>query len=101
MFYIVRTGGKQYIARPGQVFTIEKIPQAPGETVNLEVLATIDGETTETPTVNLGTPTCSQAVQAVVKGQGKGKKVITVKYKRKIRYRRRKNHRQQFSTVMI
>jgi len=52
--------------------------------------------------VNIGTPLLEDvAVNGHIVEQGKAKKIIVFKYKRRKRYRRKQGHRQQFTTVKI
>ncbi len=98
-FAIIKTGGKQYRIESGNTLKIEKLP-APtkgNEIVFDEVLLIDDGKTT-----TIGTPFIKGAVvKAEFEGEGRNKKVITIKYKNKTRYRRSKNHRQPFTKVKI
>ena len=70
----------------------------PGSRVQLsEVLLVSDGDT-----VKVGSPTVAGAVVvAEVVEHGKGKKVINFKYKAKVRYRRKRGHRQGFTQLSI
>jgi large subunit ribosomal protein L21 len=70
----------------------------PGSRVQLsEVLLVSDGDT-----VKVGSPTVDGAVVvAEVLEHGKGKKVINFKYKAKVRYRRKRGHRQGFTQLSI
>lgn len=52
--------------------------------------------------VTVGKPTIAGAkVLASVVGDGRKKKVIVFKYKSKVRYRRKKGHRQQYTRLAI
>ncbi|MFH1171525.1 MAG: 50S ribosomal protein L21, partial [bacterium] len=52
--------------------------------------------------VQIGTPLVAGAhVEASLVEHGKGKKVTVVKYKAKVRYRRKIGHRQQYTKVKI
>ncbi len=79
MYAIIATGGKQYKVSEGDVIRVEKLDVAEGAAYEFDqVLAVNDGELT------VGTPTVAGAVvKATVLGEGKGKKVIVYKYKRK------------------
>ena len=97
-YAILRTGSKQYRVRPGDVIDVEKLPVDEGSSMELtEVLAVSrDGETI------LGDPLVPNAsVLAQVRAQGKDDKVIVFKYKRKVRYRRKKGHRQHYTRLAI
>lgn len=95
---VIKTGGKQYLVEPGQKLKIEKIPGDVGGEVSFdEVLLVIDGQT-----VTVGAPGVSGAkVTAKVEKQGRGKKIEVVKFKPKVRYRKKIGHRQPFTEVSI
>ncbi|MDP3093360.1 MAG: 50S ribosomal protein L21 [bacterium] len=97
-FAVIRTGGKQYIVRPGQKLKIEKIEKEVGqEIVFNEVLLVVENEKTK-----IGTPLVENAkVKAKVLTQGKGKKVIILKFKPKTRYHKKMGHRQPYTEVEI
>jgi len=71
---------------------------AEGDTVELDrVLLIGDGDR-----VTIGTPTVDGAkVVATAKGTGKGDKVIVLKYKPKVRYRKKTGHRQLHTRLVI
>ena len=98
MYAIVNTGGKQYKVQEGDILRIEKIPGDIGADVDFDqVLMVSDGEN-----VTIGTPTVeSVGIKAHIVDQGKAKKVLVFKYKRRKRYRRKQGHRQQFTAVKI
>ena len=98
MYAVVNSGGKQYKVQQGQVLRIEKIPGDVGNPVTFEqVLMFSDGEN-----VSIGQPALQDtAVEGHIVEQGKAKKIIVFKYKRRKRYRRKKGHRQEFTAVRI
>ena len=98
MYAIVNTGGKQYKIKEGDVLRIEKIAGDIGNDVNFDqVLMVSDGEN-----ITVGTPTVENVgVKAHIVDQGKAKKIIVFKYKRRKRYRRKQGHRQQYTAVQI
>jgi len=69
-----------------------------GNTVELdEVLFIADGDK-----VSVGTPTIDGArVVATSQGEGKGKKIIVLKYKPKVRYQKKTGHRQFYTRLVI
>ncbi len=71
---------------------------AQGSTVELDkVLLVADGDK-----VTVGTPTIDGAkVVATSEGEGRGKKIIVFKYKRKSRYRKKTGHRQSYTRLTI
>ncbi len=98
-FAVVETGGKQYLVSDGSVFTTEIIKGAKvGENVTFDkVLLTDDGSN-----VTVGDPYIKGAsITAAYEAEGKGKKVVVVKYKAKSRYHKKRGHRQPFAKVSI
>lgn len=100
MIAVIKTGGKQYIIKEGELLTIEKIPVKAGESAELtEVLLTADDDGGN---VEIGTPLlANKQISSEVIEQGKGKKVMVIKYKPKVRYRRKVGHRQPFTKIKI
>ncbi len=98
MYAVVAAGGKQYKVREGETLRVEKIPGDVGNAVAFDkVLMYSDGET-----VSIGQPVLENvAVSGHIVEQGKAKKIIVFKYKRRKRYRRKQGHRQQFTAVKI
>ncbi len=97
-YAVIRTGGKQYRVAPGDVIRIEKVAGEPGASVEFtEVLmAAANGA------VQLGAPLLSGArVTARIMQQGKAKKVLVFKKKRRKNYRRHQGHRQQFTDLQV
>ena len=96
MYAIIATGGKQYKVSEGDIITIEKLGVEAGETVTFDqVIAVNDGSLKVADDVKNATVTAS-----VVK-EGRGKKVIVYKYKRKTGYHKKNGHRQAFTQVKI
>ena len=96
MYAIIATGGKQYKVSEGDIITIEKLGVEAGETVTFDqVIAVNDGTMKVADDVKTATVTAS-----VVK-EGRGKKVIVYKYKRKTGYHKKNGHRQAFTQVKI
>lgn len=97
MYAIIATGGKQYKVSEGDFIKVEKIEAAEGETVKFDqVLAVMDDS------LKIGNPTVSGAtVSATVIEQGKSRKVIVYKYKRKSGYHKKNGHRQLYTKVKI
>jgi large subunit ribosomal protein L21 len=96
MYAIIATGGKQYKVSEGDIITIEKLGLEEGESVTFDqVIAVNDGSMKVAGDVAKATVTGS-----VVK-EGRGKKVIVYKYKRKTGYHKKNGHRQPFTQVKI
>ena len=98
MYAVVSTGGKQYRVKEGDILRIEKIPGNVGESFSFDkVLLLSDGSE-----LTIGEPTVPNAsVNARIVQQGKSKKILVFKYKRRKRFRRKQGHRQPFTAVQI
>ncbi|HMA85290.1 MAG TPA: 50S ribosomal protein L21 [Desulfosalsimonadaceae bacterium] len=98
MYAVIATGGKQYRVKEGEVLRIEKMPGNVGESLAFDkVLLLSDGNE-----LTIGEPTVPNAsVNARIVEQGKGKKVLVFKYKRRKRSRSKQGHRQPFTAVQI
>ena len=97
-YAIVNTGGKQYRVTTGDTIRVESIPGDLGDTVELTDVRMLsqDGE------VTLGAPTVDGVrVVTEITDSGKGKKIVVFKYKAKVRYRRKKGHRQLFTDLTV
>ena len=97
MYAIIATGGKQYTVSEGDVIKVEKLGVNAGDTVTFDqVLFVNDGA------AKVGDPTVSGAsVTASGVEEGKDKKVIVYKYKRKTGYHKKNGHRQAYTKVKI
>lgn len=95
MFAVLKTGGKQYKVKAGDVLRVEKLDAAAGDTVQFNDILMV-GDT-------LGAPLVSGAcVQATVIDQIKADKVSTfVKRRRKHSSQRTRGHRQPLTLVRI
>ena len=96
MYAIIATGGKQYKVSEGDVIKVEKLDAEAGSTVSFDqVIAVSDG------TLKVGEDVAKATVSATVMEQGRGKKVIVYKYKRKTGYHKKNGHRQAYTQVKI
>ncbi len=97
MYAIIATGGKQYKVEEGDIIRVEKLEVEAGSKVTFDqVLVVNDGA------LKVGTPVVAGAtVEAEVIENGRGKKVIVYKYKRKTGYHKKNGHRQAYTAVKI
>ncbi len=96
MYAIIATGGKQYKVSEGDVIKVEKLDAEAGNTVTFDqVIAVSDGS------LKVGEAVANATVSATVMEQGRGKKVIVYKYKRKTGYHKKNGHRQAYTQVKI
>ena len=97
MFAIVQSGGKQYNVSEGDIITVEKLVNAVGDKVKLEVLLVSDNGK-----VVAGNPFVQGAeCEAEVVAHGKGDKIVVFKYKPKKNERKKQGHRQPFTQIKI
>lgn len=98
MFAVIKTGGKQYRVTEGEVVNVEKLEGEVGANVEIsEVLSVGEGEG-----LKVGTPLVAGAkVTAEIVEQGKGKKLIVFKKKRRKGFAKKQGHRQLFTSIKI
>ncbi len=97
MYAIIATGGKQYKVSEGDVIRVEKLGAEAGETVTFDQVLAVSGDSG----LKVGADVSGAAVTATVVKNGKGRKVIVYKYKRKSGYHKKNGHRQLFTQVKI
>jgi large subunit ribosomal protein L21 len=98
MFAVIKTGGKQYVVKEGDILSIEKLEVEPGQKVLFGEVLLVE---TEGQTL-IGTPLVAQAaVVAEVIETYKDEKVLVFKKKRRKQYRRTRGHRQLLTKVKI
>lgn len=99
MYAVVVTGGKQYRVAQGDVIYVEKLNAEVDTTVELDNVLVVSKESGE---LVVGKPVVEGAkVTAKVLAQGKGKKILVFKYKRKKDYRKKQGHRQPYTKLQI
>lgn len=97
MYAIIATGGKQYKVAEGDVIRVEKLGVEAGAEVVFDQVLVVSGDE-----VKVGDPTVAGAtVTATAVSDGKAKKVIVYKYKRKTGYHKKNGHRQAYTKVKI
>ncbi|MDE0037205.1 MAG: 50S ribosomal protein L21 [Gammaproteobacteria bacterium] len=98
MFAVFESGGKQHRVVEGEVVRLERLDGEPGETIVFDrVLMIAEGDD-----IVIGEPLVEGGqVTGEVVGQGLGKKIRVIKFKRRKNYLRKKGHRQAFTDVKI
>ncbi|MBQ1850471.1 MAG: 50S ribosomal protein L21 [Lachnospiraceae bacterium] len=96
MYAIIATGGKQYKVSEGDVIKVEKIDAEAGNTVTFDQVIAVSDDT-----LKVGADVANASVSATVVEQGRYRKVIVYKYKRKTGYHKKNGHRQYFTQVKI
>jgi large subunit ribosomal protein L21 len=98
MYAIIATGGKQYKVAEGDIIRVEKLGAAEGESFTFDQVLAVNNDNE----LVIGTPCVAGAtVSATVLGEGKAKKVIVYRYKRKSGYHKKNGHRQAYTQVKI
>ena len=98
MYAVIETGGKQYRVAQGDKIHVEKLDAVAGAEVSLDKVLMIgdDGK------VVLGKPFIAGAkVAAKVLSQGRDRKVLTIKFRRRKHHLKRIGHRQHFTELEI
>lgn len=97
MYAIIKTGGKQVKVEEGQSIFVEKLDVAEGEKVVFDEVIMVGGEDTK-----IGAPLVEGAsVEATVEKQGRDKKVVIYKYRRRKDSSTKKGHRQPYTKLTI
>jgi len=97
MHAIIETGGKQYRVAPGDVVRVETLEGEVGSEIELPLRAVFKDEGRLVAGPDLGQAT----VKGTIVGNGRGKKVLVFKFKRKKQYKRTIGHRQNFTEVKV
>jgi large subunit ribosomal protein L21 len=98
IYAIIEIGGKQYKVAPKQTIEVERLNVPEGDIVELDKVLFIGGD----KDTLVGNPIIKGAkVVATSLGEAKGEKVIVFKYKSKVRYRRKRGHRQTYTKILV
>jgi large subunit ribosomal protein L21 len=98
-YAIIKSGGKQYKVKAGEILKIEKLEESkPESKIEFkEILAYGDDKTIE-----VGTPLVVKAkVEATLIENGKNRTVLIFKKRRRKNSRRKNGHRQTYSLIRI
>lgn len=98
MHAVIKTGGKQYRVKEGDVLRVEKLGLEEGSKFDLsEVLMVSNGED-----IKIGAPLLEGAiVTAEVMSNGRAKKVKIMKFRRRKHSMKQMGHRQSYSEIKI
>jgi large subunit ribosomal protein L21 len=98
VYAVIESGGKQHKVSEGEVLRVEKIDAEVGTEITFDKVMMVKTD----DNVTIGKPYVDNAsVTAEVVEQGKHKKIIVFKYKRKKNYQRKQGHRQRYTTLRI
>jgi len=100
-YAVIRTGGKQYRVTPGSVLRLERLAGDVGASVEFPEVLLAASDEVDAP-VRIGRPLVEGAiVRGEIVAQGRDRKVLIFKKKRRKNYRRRRGHRQSITTVRV
>ena len=95
MYAIIKCGGKQYKVCEGDVLDVDKLSLEPKSTIDMEVLAVNDGE------LKIGDDISNAKVTAEVINEGREKKVIIYKKRRRKDSKLKRGYRRSYTKVKI
>ncbi len=98
MYAVFRTGGRQYRGKVGDVIDVDRLPNEVDEAIQIsDILLVGNGDSTV-----IGQPNVEGAsVKATIVRQFRGKKVIVFKYRQRTNFRRKRGHRQYYTSLRI
>ena len=96
MYAIIATGGKQYKVSEGDIIKIEKLDVEVGSAVTFDQVIAVSDQG-----LKVAGDVANATVTGTVLDQGKHRKVIVYKYKRKTGYHKKNGHRQAYTQVKI
>lgn len=102
-YAIIKTGGKQYKVKVGDIIKVEKIQANENQEIIFDdVLLIFDEKNGAVKDIKIGKPFVKDAkIKAKVLEQGRDKKITVIKYKPKIRYKKKYGHRQPYTKIEI
>lgn len=96
-YAIIQVGGKQFNVCEGDIVKVPLLSEEAGAAVEFDVLAYGDADKVE-----VGTPLVDGTrAKATIIEHGRGPKVIVFKKKRRIQYKKKHGHRQDYTAVRI
>lgn len=97
MYAVIRTGGKQYKVSEGEFLKVEKLQGEVGDSIELNEVLMVGGDS-----VVIGAPLVpSASVVGTIVQQGKDKKILVFKSKRRKGTRKLRGHRQHRTILKI
>ena len=98
MYAVIRTGGKQYRVAEGDTVKIEKLEGDKGGQLTFDDVLLVGTD----DATHVGTPQVDGAsVAATIVEQGRDRKVLIFKFRRRKNYIRKQGHRQHYTRVRI
>ena len=98
MYAIFQSGGRQYRAEPGTVIKLEKLPGEVGVEVSLDRVILVGDE----DRLQVGQPVLEEVIiRGRIVEQGRHRKIVIFKHKKRKDYRKKQGHRQYYTAVLI
>ncbi len=98
MYAVIRTGGKQYRAAPGETIQVERLPGKVGSKVTFaDVLAV----RTDEEKLLTGEEAANARVTGKIVEQGRGPKLTVMKFHKNRQYKIVRGHRQGYTAVKV
>ena len=98
MYAIIKTGGKQYRVAAGDSLRVEKLEGDVGTSLQLDHVLFVGGDGEP----RIGMPLVEGAkVNATITAQGRAKKIIVFKKRRRSGFHKKQGHRQAFTQLEI
>jgi large subunit ribosomal protein L21 len=98
MLAVIKTGGKQYLVKPGDKLKVEKLDNKQGEEFSFSDVLLVE----KSKKIEIGNPLVKDAkVEVKVLSHGKADKIIVFKYKPKKRESKKIGHRQPYTEIEI
>ena len=98
VYAVIRTGGKQYKVKVGDLIDVEKLGGDDGASLELEPLLVVDDDGNVT---SVAADLAKAKVTASVVNQHRGTKIRVFTYKNKTRQRRTLGHRQSLTRLKV
>jgi large subunit ribosomal protein L21 len=96
MYAVIATGGKQYRVEEGDIIRVEKLGKEVGDSITFDQVLAVSNDG-----LKVGEDVKGATVEGKVLQNGRAKKVIVYRYKRKTGYHKKNGHRQYYTTVKI
>lgn len=94
---VIIAGGRQHLVTAGKRLVINRMPGVAGSAVEFPRLLDFD----DAEQIAVGKPELSAKVAGKIIAHTRSRKITIIKFKRKVRYRRKAGHRQPQTTVEI
>ncbi len=95
---VVKTGGKQYLVKENDEIYVDRLSYAVDDKIMLETLLSGNFDDTD---IEVGTPSLSSSVKAKVVENVKGEKIHILRFKAKVRHRKRQGFRPYLTKLKI